>query len=134
LIVDKTESNSIGNANRATTDPVPLFSIQHLNRIGTDSSISETGWMQNRLYFSDMSFHDLLQNMERKYGVSFKVSNAALDTIHFTGSFQNETVSQALDALRLTAQQSTTDFSYEIKGNQVFIYNNTTGAHSTQPK
>ena len=134
LIVDKTESNASQNTNRGMPGMVPVISIQHLNRIGSDSSITETGWMENRLYFNDMSFHDLLQNMERKYGVSFKVADAALDTIHFTGSFQNETVSQALDALRLTAEQSTTDFKYEIKGNQVFIYNTTTGVHSTQPK
>jgi ferric-dicitrate binding protein FerR (iron transport regulator) len=134
LIVDKTESKTNGNTNQGTPDVTPMLSIQHLNRIGSDSSITETGWIENRLYFDDMSFHDLLQNMERKYGVSFKVADAALDTIHFTGSFQNETVSQALDALRLTAEQSTTDFKYEIRGNQVFIYNTTTGVHSTQPK
>jgi transmembrane sensor len=134
LIIDKTASNAGANTNSGVTGLNPLISIQHLNRIGTDSSITETGWMENRLYFDDMSFHDLLQNMERKYGVSFKVDDAALDTIHFTGSFQNETVSQALDALRLTAEQSTADFTYEIKGNQVFIYNNTTGDYSTQPK
>jgi len=105
-----------------------------LNRIGSDGSITETGWMENRLYFNDMSFHDLLRSMERKYGVSFKMTDSVLETIHFTGSFQNETVSQALDALRLTAEESTADFTYEIKGNQVFIYNNTTGVHSIQPK
>jgi len=134
LIVDKTEPTASRSTNRGMPEMVPLISIQHLNRIGSDSSITETGWMENRLYFNDMSFQDLLQNMERKYGVSFKLADAALDTIHFTGSFQNETVSQALDALRLTAEQSTTDFNYEIKGNQVFIYNTTTGVHSTQPK
>ena len=134
LIVEKTESNASKSTNRGMPGMVPEVSIQHLNRIGSDSSITETGWMENRLYFNDMSFHDLLQNMERKYGVSFKMADAALDTIHFTGSFQNETVSQALDALRLTAEQSTTDFNYEIKGNQVSIYNTTTGVHSTQPK
>jgi len=134
LIVDRAESNASGNTNRVAAGLNPVISIQHLNRIGSDSSITETGWMENRLYFDDMSFHDLLQNMERKYGVTFKMADAALDTIHFTGSFQNETVSQALDALRLTAEQSTTDFNYEIRDNQVFIYNTTTGVHSTQPK
>lgn len=134
LIIDKTETNSPAKRNPGVPGSEPLISIEHLNRIGTDSSITETGWMENRLYFNDMSFQDLLHNMERKYGVSFKMTDSILDTIHFTGSFQNETVSQALDALRLTAEQSTADFTYEIKGNQVFIYNNTTGVHSIQPK
>ena len=75
-----------------------------------------------------------MKSMERKYGVSFQLTDISLDTIHFTGSFQNETVSQALDALRLTAEKSTTDFTYEIQGNQVFIYKNAADIQSNQPK
>jgi transmembrane sensor len=134
LVIDKTETISNYNPSQVVNAPVPLVHLQKLNRVGADSIIAETGWMQNRLYFNDMSFHELLKSMERKYGVSFRIADAALDTIHFTGSFQNETVTQALDALRLTAEKSTTDFSYEMQGNQVFIYNNATGDHSTQPK
>jgi len=134
LIIDKTEIISAPSTSPGIVVSDPLISIEHLNRIGSDSSITETGWMENRLYFDDMSFRDLLHSMERKYGVSFKMNDSVLNTIHFTGSFQNETVPQALDALRLTAEQSTTDFKYEIKGNQVFIYNTTSGVHSTQPK
>jgi len=134
LVINKSETVSNTASNHVIRASMPFISIQHLKRIGSDSTIAETGWMQNRLYFSDMSFHDLLKSMERKYGVSFKLSDVSLDTIHFTGSFQNETVPQALDALRLTAEKSTEDFTYEMQGNQVFIYNNTKDSHSIQPK
>src|ERR1700712_295708 len=102
LVIDKTEN--VPNNNPSASIAQPFVHIQHLSKVGADSVIAETGWMQNRLYFNDMSFHELLKNLERKYGVSFQVSDASLDTIHFTGSFQNETVSQALDALKLTAE------------------------------
>jgi transmembrane sensor len=134
LIIDKTETISNVSINKVATVQLPIISIQHLSRIGSDSAIAETGWMQNRLYFNDMSFQELLKNMERKYGVSFHVADSSLDTIHFTGSFKDETVTQALDALRLTAEKSTADFIYEIKGNQVFIYNSIKGVQSIQPK
>jgi ferric-dicitrate binding protein FerR (iron transport regulator) len=134
LIIDKTETISNGGTHQMMAAPEPFISIQHLNRIGSDSAFAETGWMRNRLYFNDMSFHELLKNMERKYGVSFRLADASLDTIHFTGSFENETVTQALDALRLTAEKSTTDFTYEMQGNQVIIYNKTTGDQTIQPK
>jgi transmembrane sensor len=134
LIIDKTETISNVSINKVATVQMPIISIQHLSRIGSDSAIAETGWMQNRLYFNDMSFQELLKNMERKYGVSFHVADSSLDTIHFTGSFKDETVTQALDALRLTAEKSTEDFVYEIKGNQVFIYNSIKGVQSIQPK
>jgi transmembrane sensor len=134
LIIDKTETISNVNNNRVATVQMPFISIQHLSRIGSDSAIAETGWMQNRLYFNDMSFQELLKNMERKYGVSFHVADSSLDTIHFTGSFKDETVTQALDALRLTAEKSIADFIYEVKGNQVFIYNSIKGIQSIQSK
>ena len=134
LIIDKAETVSNGGTSQGIATPAPFISIQHLNRIGSDGAFAETGWMRNRLYFNDMSFHELLKNMERKYGVSFRLADASLDTIHFTGSFENETVTQALDALRLTAEKSTTDFTYEMQGNQVIIYNKTTGDQTIQPK
>ena len=133
LIIDKTEIASINNHKKESAQ-LPVISIQHINRVGADSVIAETGWMQNRLYFDDMSFQDLLDNMERKYGVSFQLEDSSLAAIHFTGSFKDETVTQALDALRLTAEKSIADFRYEIKGNQVFIYNITQSVQSIQPK
>jgi transmembrane sensor len=134
LIIDKTETPANPGNNQTTLVHMPAMSIQHLNRIGSDSVIAETGWMQNRLYFNDMSLRELLKNMERKYGVSFQVTDSSLYSIHFTGSFKDETVTQALDALRLTAEKSTEDFTYELKGNQVFIDNGTKGVQSIQPK
>jgi transmembrane sensor len=134
LVINKTETTANTNINHAISAVIPFISIEHLKKIGSDSAIAETGWMQNRLYFNDMSFNELLKNMERKYGLSFSLTDPGLDTIHFTGSFQNETILQALDALRLTAVKSTADFTYEMQGNQVFIYNNKTSVHSIQPK
>lgn len=134
LIIDKTETVSNHTGTQAATVHMPEMTIQHLSRVGSDSVIAETGWMQNRLYFNDMSLQELLKNMERKYGVSFQVTDSSLYMIHFTGSFKDETVTQALDALRLTAEKSTEDFTYELHGNQVFIYNSTKGVQSIQPK
>jgi transmembrane sensor len=133
LIIDKTEIASINNHKKESA-LLPVISIQHINRVGSDSLIAETGWMQNRLYFNDMSFQDLLDNMERKYGVTFQLKDSSLAAIHFTGSFKDETVTQALDALRLTAEKSIADFRYDIKGNQVLIYNITQSVQSIQPK
>jgi transmembrane sensor len=134
LIIDKTEIVSNNYNHKTEHAQKPAISIQPINRVGSDSLIAETGWMQNRLYFDDMSFQELLKNMERKYGVSFQLEDSSLTALHFTGSFKDETVTQALDALRLTAEKSTADFKYEIKGDQVFIYNSTQSVQSIQPK
>ncbi len=112
---------------------IPLITIRKLKRSGSDSTIAETAWIQNRLTFMDMSFKDLITEMERKYGIPVSLEGPGLDTLHFTGSFQNETVLEALDALRLTAEKSTVDFNYRKEGNKVVIYNISHG-HSIQPK
>ena len=86
LVTDRYET--ISNSSHVAAASAPYISIQHLNRIGSDSVIAETGWMQNRLYFNDISFHDLLKTMERKYGVSFRLADASLDTIHLREVFR----------------------------------------------
>jgi transmembrane sensor len=95
----------------------PIVAISHLNYARRDSTIIETAWVQNKLFFQDESFHELAAQMQRWYGVNIQFDNSERDTLHFTGSFENETIQQALDALQLTAR-----FNYKIRGNQVNIF------------
>jgi ferric-dicitrate binding protein FerR (iron transport regulator) len=99
----------------------PIITISHLNHEKSDSLVMETAWMQNKLLFRDQSFKELALDMERWYGVSIQFDNSQRDTLHFTGSFENETIQQALDALKLTAGKPVPDFQYIIKGNQITI-------------
>jgi ferric-dicitrate binding protein FerR (iron transport regulator) len=134
MVIKKKEVMEKKDARHPGSYPnLPFITINKLKRSGSDSTIAETAWIQNRLTFMDMSLKELVTEMERKYGVPISLQGPGLDTLHFTGSFQNETVLQALDALRLTAEESTVDFSYRMEGNKVVIYNLSNG-HSTQPK
>lgn len=74
--------------------------------------IIETSWVENKLIFQDESFEDIARQLERWYGVSIKFQNEQLKGNHLTGSFKNETVRKALDALQFTAP-----FNYEMDGN-----------------
>jgi len=94
----------------------PIVAISHLNYAKKDSTIIETAWIQNKLFFQDESFKDLAERMQRWYGVYIRFDDSQRDTLHFTGSFENETVQQALGALQLTAR-----FNYTIQGNQINI-------------
>jgi transmembrane sensor len=80
-------------------------------------AIVETSWVDNKLIFQDEDFGDLATSMERWYGVEIHFADPGLKEWHFTGSFQNETIQQALDAMKLTA-----DFYYRIDGDRVTIY------------
>lgn len=77
----------------------------------------ETSWIDNKLIFQDEVFSDLAKQMERWYGVSIRFDDPRLQDLQFTGTFEKETIQQALDALKLTAQ-----FDYSIEGTQITIH------------
>jgi transmembrane sensor len=77
----------------------------------------ETSWMDNKLIFQEEQFSELARQMERWYGVTIRFDNPRLEQLQFTGTFDKETISQALDALKLTAR-----FDYSIEDNQVTIH------------
>ena len=79
-----------------------------------DSDKVETSWMYNKLVFDGDSFEELAAKMERWYNIKIIFKNPRLLKYRFKGVFYNETVQEALDALRLTAR-----FSYTIKGNEI---------------
>ncbi|WP_121810456.1 FecR family protein [Mucilaginibacter kameinonensis] len=82
-----------------------------------DSAVLETSWTQNKLIFRDESFADLAARMERWYGVEIKFKNDDLKKYRFNGTYEKESITEALDALRRTE-----DFHYKIKKSTIFIY------------
>jgi len=76
----------------------------------------ETSWVDNKLIFQDEEFSSLAGSMERWYGVTIRFNSPEKENLRFTGIFENETVLQALDALKLTA-----NFNYSVEGNQITI-------------
>ncbi|HTQ26621.1 MAG TPA: FecR family protein [Puia sp.] len=98
----------------------PLVSISRPTYEAKTGAVIETSWMEGRLIFQDEEFGDLARQMERWYGISMHFDQPGLEKLRFTGSFQKETVHQALDALKETAP--TTPFQYKIVDNQITIY------------
>lgn len=76
----------------------------------------ETAWVNNRLAFVDESFRDVANKMERWYGVSIQFAEPALEDIRFTGMFENETIEEALEAMKLTAR-----FGFQVNGHTILI-------------
>jgi ferric-dicitrate binding protein FerR (iron transport regulator) len=110
--VEKQES---GTSSAATSRLEPI--IRELNYLNHDSLAMEASWVRNILSFKDEPFVSVTRRMERFYDASITFSNKGLQDLHLTGSFENETLAQAMDALRLTA-----NFQYRIDGKKVVIY------------
>jgi len=121
LVIDNEDSTTLQR--HISTHPATHFAehppvvIQKPTFEHTTGTMVETSWVNERLIFQEESFGELAKQMERWYGVTISFATPELQTLQFTGSFRQETIQQALDALKLTAA-----FNYTISGTQINIY------------
>lgn len=96
----------------------PIISLSHLSILKLDSTVVETAWVQNRLVFNGDTFEDIALKMERWYAVKITFTDESLKLKRFTGSFEKESVVEALEALQFS---SPFVFSYQIKNDAIII-------------
>jgi ferric-dicitrate binding protein FerR (iron transport regulator) len=96
--------------------PQPMISLGHVTVKPIDSSIVETAWTENKLDFRSETFEEVAYKMERWYGVKIDIQDERLKNEHLTGSFETETIEQAL-----LAMQYTTKFRFSINKNLITI-------------
>jgi transmembrane sensor len=101
-----------------TSKILPAIAIAAVPVHLPDSILKETSWIYNKLIFDEDSFRELALKMERWYNVSIHFKSEKVANYRLHGSFENETIEQALEALQLT-----TSFTYKIKGNEIEIDN-----------
>jgi ferric-dicitrate binding protein FerR (iron transport regulator) len=106
---------------RKEISPESLVVISKPTYEQRSGAIIETSWVDNKLIFQDEEFGELAKQMERWYGISIRFDDSRMREMRFTGTFEKETIIQALDALKLTTQ--TARFDYSIEDNQVTIHN-----------
>jgi ferric-dicitrate binding protein FerR (iron transport regulator) len=116
---DDSTLHRISRPHAASTEE-SLVTIRKPTYEANTGAIIETSWVDNKLIFQDEEFGDLARQMERWYGVSIRFEDPAQEKLRFTGSFQKETIQQALDALQLTDPLS--PFNYKIHENQITVY------------
>lgn len=99
---------------------VELPTLKKLVYNAIDSMPVETAWVNNKLAFTDESFREVADKMERWYGLQIVFAAPELETIRFTGRFENESVSDALEAMQYTAR-----FKFLLSGNTIIISKST---------
>lgn len=124
---EKLVVNNTGNANHNNNgkpqpekikvkDTEAIVSIKKVNYLPEKNITLETAWVENRLEFRSERFMDVAGKMERWYDVNINFSSEKIGNIILTGSFENETIGQALEALKLAVT-----FNYIIQGNNIII-------------
>jgi transmembrane sensor len=94
-----------------------IIAIKNLTYQQGDTADIESAWVRNKLSVKDMPFSELAKVMERWYDVHFEFSNKKLEEVFITGSFDNETLIQALEALQFSFA-----FNYDINDKTVIVY------------
>ena len=76
-------------------------------------------WKDNRLIFKGEELSSLLVKLERKYDVTYCLNQKESRHFSFTGTLENETLTQVLDVIKLSAP-----LEYTLEGKTVMIFEN----------
>lgn len=116
LVVKNEDSTAVVTGKPVASGKEPFYSVGKLNYTEADSILIETAWVQNKLVFNNESLLEIAQKMERWYNVQISFKDEKIQAERFSGTFENETVQQALDYIKIV-----TPFHYAIQGNKIII-------------
>lgn len=92
------------------------FTITPIDSTKKESERLETAWLYSRLEFQGESFEDLALRLERWYNVRIFFTDEKVKKERVTGSFEKETIEQALAALK-----EGFSINYKITGDEIYI-------------
>ncbi|MBD1424018.1 FecR family protein [Sphingobacterium arenae] len=81
-----------------------------------DSIVAETAWLQNKIVFDNTSFSEIAGVLERRFDIKVKFKNEKYKLYYYTGIFQQESLREILDLMKITKP-----FNYEINKKVVTI-------------
>jgi ferric-dicitrate binding protein FerR (iron transport regulator) len=96
-------------------EPVNSIRLESKPEIGQNVEIL-TAWKDEKLIFYNEPMQKLTTKLERWYDVNIFIQDEELLDLHFTGTFADESIEQALEALKLASS-----FKYKIDKNQIII-------------
>lgn len=118
LVFNKVED--VQEAKRSETAAIApkntTMSVTTLPKNIPDTSIIETSYVYNKFKFDGEKFSELAPRMERWFNVKIQFKNDKVAEYRLRGSFINETIEEALQALQLFVP-----FSYNKNGDEIMI-------------
>ncbi|MBN2519592.1 MAG: FecR family protein [Bacteroidales bacterium] len=79
--------------------------------------LNDLAWKTQRLIYVNSSMPYVMQTLEKHYNVNIVPVNEKIFNCKLTSEFNNQTIEEVFEVLRLTLQ-----ISFEFKGNTYFIY------------
>jgi len=104
-LVIRDEGAELTTMNQDKPEPVGKPSTRSL-KVDFSSNVKTeyyTSWKDERWLIEREPLETLIPKLERRYNLKFRFADSELLKYKFTGTIQNETVDQIMEALRLTA-------------------------------
>ncbi|MEM1320350.1 MAG: FecR domain-containing protein [Bacteroidota bacterium] len=83
-------------------------------------TVNATSWKTKSLTFDNMKMGEVIESLERYFGITIDVSDERILNCHFTGNYQNPELKQILDVLQfgmnLEIDQQTTQYRLTGEG------------------
>lgn len=115
LLVKEKPASVPGNVNPVTFNPkAEITELSYLNDAKTDV---ESSWTRNILSFEDEQFSEVAKKMERWYDVTIRFKNKRWEREYISGSFEQESLEQAMKALKYS-----TGFNFKTEGKIITVY------------
>jgi len=112
IVIPKSVISSI-NHSGTQTDAITLLPVDSTI---TEAKRVETAWIYGRIDFKAEALFEVANKLAHRYQVKFVFDDEKVKQLHFTGSFEQESLDNALRALK-TANA----FNYKINKNEVLI-------------
>ncbi len=97
-------------------EPAKLQKVKDIQLLSHVDTYPVTAWKEQKLVFEDETFADLAIKIERWYDVKVVIQSDKIKQYRYRGSFENETIEQAINALTLA-----TPFSYKFDKRVIYI-------------
>lgn len=84
-----------------TAPEMPVIKMGTLTPV-RDNIMAETAWKDNKLAFKKLPLDEVAQRMERWYGAEIRFKNERKKSLSFSGVFEKESLTEALQALEMS--------------------------------
>ena len=118
IVVENGKTPIVTGAARADLkyDRTPVMVLGKAHFQAKDSIATEVLWIKNKLAFDQETLENVASKIERWYGVKISIQDDSLKQTAYSGVFEDETLNQVMEALRLTGS-----FRYSINKKEITI-------------
>jgi transmembrane sensor len=96
--------------------PVEIKKVELITEVNINNQIA---WKDQRLIFRNESFEEIAKQVGRWYDMEIVFESDKIKKYKYTGVFENETIEQALNAMRYATLPN--PFDYTIKNRTIYI-------------